>query len=290
VAGLAVQIAGDAIGGVAGKRAAVLGAGATGKLALHTLLTMGAAHVWLLNRSPERAATLTAAADAGSRVTPGPLNALPGVLREIDLLVCATAAAVPVVGQSVVAAAAAQREGRPLAIVDVAVPRDVEPSVRDVPGVTLLDLDDLEERCAVDAHGRKREMERAEARAREAAAECIAALRLRAVAPDIAALRQSAESIRQRELLRVAGKLRDLTPRERAAVEQLTYTIVQKLLHAPTVALRRTATTPSRRAVRERAAILAALSAAQGRRHDDSAVSPVGPSSTPPDAVPERGI
>src|SRR5205823_13978911 len=110
---------------------------------------------------------------------------------------------------------------------------------------------------------------RAEALARAAAEECVEALRLRTVAPDIAALRRGAEAIRQTELRRAAGKLRDLTPKEQAAVEQLTYTIVQKLLHAPTVALRRTAAAHPRRALREREAILAALSAAQRRRAKD---------------------
>jgi glutamyl-tRNA reductase len=266
VAGLAVQLAGDAAGGIAGRRAAVLGAGATGKLALQALLAAGATHVTLLNRSVERAERLVAQMGSAGRVAAGPLDDLPDVLRDVDLLICATAAAAPVVRHDVLAAAMAHRDGRTLAIADIAIPRDVDPAARELPGVSLIDLDDLEARCAVDAGGRQRELEQAEERARRAAEACVGALRLRLVGPDIAALRQHAEGIRQAELQRMAGRLRDLTPKEQAAVEQLTYTIVQKLLHAPTVALRRTAQQHPRRGTRERLAILSALSEGQRGR------------------------
>src|SRR5439155_23060878 len=128
LAGLAVHLAGQVAGGVAGKRAAVLGAGATGKLALQALLDAGAAHVTLLNRSVERAEQLLLSLGPAGRTTAASLDRLPSALRDVDLLVCGTAAAMPVVGRELVAERMAGRAGRPLVIADVAVPRDVEPA------------------------------------------------------------------------------------------------------------------------------------------------------------------
>jgi glutamyl-tRNA reductase len=188
-------------------------------------------------------------------------------LVEADALVCATASPVELVSAAAVAGAVRQRRGRLLVVVDIAVPRDVEPAVRALPGVRLIDLDDLEARCALDGAARRRELERAEALAREAAEACMAALRVREAVPDIVALRQQAEAIRAAELRRAAGRLSRLAPDERAAVEQVTHAIVQKLLHPPTVALRRATASRSAAARRARATILGSLQLARSEVH-----------------------
>jgi glutamyl-tRNA reductase len=235
---------------------AVLGAGVTGKAAARALAATGASRIRLLNRSLERATDLAAGLALGDRAVPGTLDDLPEALAECDAVVCATAASRPVVLASDVASALARRPGRRLVLVDIAVPRDVEPEVRGLPGVTLLDLDDLEARCALDAHDRRREVERIEAVATAEAEDCAAALRARRAIPDIVALRRRADAIRRGEWRRFAGRLQRLSPAERAAVEQMTHAIVQKLLHPPTVALRHTETR------REREALVEALGAA----------------------------
>jgi glutamyl-tRNA reductase len=274
VAAIAVHVAQQEVAGP-GRRmramdVAVLGAGVTGKAAARALAATGASRIRLLNRSPERAVALAGELALGDRVVPGTLDELPQALAECDAIVCATAASRPVVLASGVASALARRSGagqprggdssrlagRRLVLVDIAVPRDVEPEVRGLPGVTLLDLDDLEARCALDVHARRREVERIEAVARAEAEDCAAALRARRAIPDIVALRRRADAVRQGEWRRFAGRLQRLSPAERAAVEQLTHSIVQKLLHPPTVALRRTETR------RERAALVEALGAA----------------------------
>jgi glutamyl-tRNA reductase len=123
-------------------------------------------------------------------------------------------------------------------------PRDIEPTVRDTPGVTLIDLDDLERLCPVDVESRNAERQHAEGLAAEEADRLAEWLRFRAVSPAITELRTYAEAIRRTELRRSAARLRDLTPDQIAAVEALTSGIVNKLMHGPTVALRDAATRP----------------------------------------------
>jgi glutamyl-tRNA reductase len=126
----------------------------------------------------------------------------------------------------------------PLVLLDIALPRDIDPQVRDLPGVTLIDLDDLERLCPVDTPTRKAEQQRAEMLAGEETDRLVEWLRSRAVSPVIAELRTYAEAVRTAELRRSAGRLRDLTPEQVAAVDALTSGIVNKLMHGPTVALR----------------------------------------------------
>src|SRR5262249_42749787 len=165
-------------------------------------------------------------------------------LREAVLVVGATASRQPVVSFAAVAAALDARDGRPLVLLDVALPRDIDPRARELHRATLIDLDDLERLCPVDAHDRSAERRRAEALAAEEADRLADWLRFRAVSPAIAELRGYAETIRKGELRRSATRLRDLTPEQIAAVEALTAGIVNKLMHGPTVALRDAASRP----------------------------------------------
>jgi glutamyl-tRNA reductase len=244
VARIAVERAGGVLGGLEGRRAAVLGAGVTGQEALRALLNAGVAHATLLNRSRRRLVE-TGSAFPPARVSAATLEALPRILAEVDVLVCATASPEPVVSAASIAAALSARAGRPLVLVDIAIPRDVEPASRALAGVRLLDLDDLASHCVADAPARRAAMERADTQAHEAAQAFMAELRVRAAAPEIAALRAHAETIRTAELRRAQKHLAGLTPREQAAIEHLTRTILQKLVHSPTVALRRAAAAPA---------------------------------------------
>jgi glutamyl-tRNA reductase len=129
-------------------------------------------------------------------------------------------------------------------LLDIALPRDVEPAARDVAGVTLIDLDDLERLCPVDSSTRQAEHQRAEALVLEEAERVAEWLRFRAISPTIAELRTFAEAVRTSELRRSASRLRGLTPEQIAAVDALTSGIVNKLMHGPTVALRDAARSP----------------------------------------------
>jgi glutamyl-tRNA reductase len=118
------------------------------------------------------------------------------------------------------------------------VPRDVDPAVRNVAGVQLLDLDDLEQMCPMDSELRRTEVSAAERAALDEAAHIERWVRMRTFVPAVVELRERGEEIRTLELRRAERRLRDLTPEQRAAVEAVTGAIVNKLLHGPTVLLR----------------------------------------------------
>jgi glutamyl-tRNA reductase len=204
------------------------------RAAAEALLAAGA-RVRVLNRTPAHAqrliAKLTRAVEVDS------LDSLASALGEAALVVGATASRSPVVDRSTVESALAARTS-PLVMLDIALPRDVDPVVRGLAGVTLIDLDDLERLCPVDVSTRRAEQDHAEALAAEEADRLSAWLRFRAVSPAIAELRTYAEAIRANEMRRSATRLRDLTPEQLAAVDALTASIVNKLMHGPTVALR----------------------------------------------------
>jgi glutamyl-tRNA reductase len=217
------------------KSVLVLGAGGMAKAAAQTLLA-GNAQVILLNRTVEHAARL--AQSLGPGVRSDTLDALPRLLPRAAMLVGATASRQPLITASMLTDALVGRTETRLVIVDIAVPRDVEPSVRNLAGVQLLDLDDLEQMCPMDSELRRTEVSAAEQSALDEAAHIDRWLRMRAFVPAVVELRERGEEIRTLELRRAQGRLRDLTPEQRAAVDAVTGAIVNKLLHGPTVLLR----------------------------------------------------
>jgi glutamyl-tRNA reductase len=220
--------------GVESQLAVVLGAGVMARAATEALLAAGA-RVRMLNRTPAHAERVVA--NLRGTVEVDRLEALPAALRDAVLVVGATAARSAVVSFDEVQTAISGRS-QPLVILDIGLPRDVDPRVRSIDGVTLIDLDDLERMCPVDTPTRRAEEEHAEALAIEEADRLAEWLRFRAVSPAITELRTYAETIRTGELRRSAARLRDLTPEQVEAVEALTNGIVNKLMHGPTVALR----------------------------------------------------
>jgi glutamyl-tRNA reductase len=262
IATAGVNVARRALAGsLRGRLAVVLGAGVMARAASEALVGHGA-RVRVLNRTPARAERLMA--HLGAAIEVGSLDALPQALAEAVLIVGATASRQPVLSSEALASSLAHRSGAPLVVLDVALPRDVDPRARDLPGVTLIDLDDLERLCPVDADSRNAEQHRAEALAVEEAERLAEWLQFRAVSPAIAELRIYAEGIRKSELRRSASRLRDLTPEQIAAVEALTAGIVNKLMHGPTVALRDAAARPGGLG-RSRSRILRVLRPPRGR-------------------------
>lgn len=221
----------------------VLGAGAMAKSAARALVTAGAQPIFV-NRTPQHAQSVVR--ELGLKADVASLADLPDLLERADLVVAATAARQPVVDLAVVEAAMAKRGERPLVLVDIAVPRDVDPRVRALRGVHLINLDDLERLCPVDVTARRSELQRVDDMAGREADSIANWLRVRAVSPAIAELRDYGERIRARELRRSARRLGALTDDQRAAVDALTESIVNQLLHGPTVALRESAVHPRR--------------------------------------------
>ena len=224
VASAGVHVAQRSIAeGLADKPVVVLGAGVMARAAAESLVAAGA-RVRLLNRTAGHAEAV--AAHLGGEVSIGSLDDLPRALEEAVLIVGATASRVPIVEAEAVHRAVARRRGRPLVLLDIAVPRDVDPNVRGLPGVQVLDLDELERECPLDVTARRAEIERAEALATEEAERIADWLRVRAVGPAIVELRGYAEEVRVAEIRRSSTRLKGLTPEQGAAIEALTAGIV----------------------------------------------------------------
>jgi glutamyl-tRNA reductase len=227
----AARLAREVVGELDGRRVLVIGAGKMGGLAAESFLALGADRVFVANHRIERAEEL-ARRFGGEAV---PFERIGDQLARADVVLSSTRCPQVVLHAADVAPALARRGGRPLLLVDIAVPRDLDPAIADLDGCTLYDLDALGT-VALDAAVRRDEQMRAAgAVVSEEAAAFAEWLRALDVVPVVAALRRRGEEIRTRELARLEPRLRELSPRERESVEMLTAQIVNKLLHEPTV-------------------------------------------------------
>jgi glutamyl-tRNA reductase len=233
-----LRVAGEQLGGLEGRRALLVGAGGAARLAGRALGQAGAGELVVANRTPATGAAL--ARTIGGRAVP--LDQIADELAQADLVVAATAGTTPTVNRATVAAALARRarpgpQGPPpgpLVVLDLGVPRDVEPEVRGLPGVVLADLDGLRAVLETDEEPR-REVERVRALIAEETAAFMGGQREARLAPTIRALRARAEQVRQQELAKASARLAGLDERQRAAVEAVTRGLVNKLLHDPMV-------------------------------------------------------
>ena len=239
VSSAAVEMVGDRLGDIAGLRVLVVGAGEMGEGVAVALVGAGATHITVTNRTHERAVTL--AERVHGHVVP--YTDLATALAQADVLLTCSRAGTVVVDAELVAAARA-RVDSPMLVVDIAVPRNVEPAVAAVPRVTLLDLDDLRDWADRGIEARQHEAEHVRTIVRDEVERFAVESMARQAAPLVAALHERAEQIRAAELDRFAAKLSGLGPTERAAVEALTKGIVAKLLHHPSVRLKDDAGTP----------------------------------------------
>ena len=226
-AALAQQVFGD----LEGRRILIVGAGKVGELAARNLLSRGAEIAFVANRTADRATEL--AERLGSR--PLSLDDVAAELERADVVVSSTSAPGFVITREQVRRGVAARRGAPLFLIDLAVPRDVEPTVAELEGCFLYNIDDLEAVVAESLAGRRREAERAETIVAAEAARFRDWQASLDVVPAIASLREHAEAIRTAELAKAEGRLGGLSESERRTVESLTSQIVNKLLHGPIV-------------------------------------------------------
>jgi glutamyl-tRNA reductase len=227
----AVELAEQRFGSLSGATLLVLGAGDMGEGMAVALASKGVGSVLVANRTWDKAEAL-ACRVGGEAVH---LGGLASALADVDVLLTSTGASSVLVEVGDLAPVMAGRSGRPLLIVDVAVPRDVDPGVAELAGVTLLDMDDLREFAARGMETRRREIARVEAIVDDEVSRYTAVSTARELAPLVVSLRDWAEGVRAGELERYSARLAALSPEQREAVEGLTRAIVQKLLHSPTV-------------------------------------------------------
>jgi glutamyl-tRNA reductase len=232
VAASAVDLAAEALRSLEGKRALLFGAGRMSELAARDLCRRKA-EVVVSSRTLESAQEL--AERIGGRAAP--FDAVAVELIEADLVISATRCPYPILH-----AEAIQARSKPLVLVDIAVPRDLDPEIAKLDGCTLYDIDALGGGLV----GREEDVREAERIVAEEAAHFAEWRRSRGAAPAIAALRRHAEEIRTEELARAEPRLAELSERERKADETLTAQIVNKLLHAPTVHAKESGSEPLR--------------------------------------------
>jgi glutamyl-tRNA reductase len=238
----AVALVRERLGGsLEGYDVLMVGAGEVGEgIAAALAASVQARRVVVANRTRDRAVALA------GRVSGEPveLAALAEALADADVVLTSTGSPSVLLEASDVAPVLARRRGRPLLIMDVAVPRDVDPGVGVLPGVTLLDMDDLRSFAETGMAGRRGEVAGVRALIAEELERYLDITAARGVAPLVTALRARAEGIRTNELNRYRSRLDGLDPHQREAVEALTQGILGKLLHAPTVQLKEAAGTP----------------------------------------------
>ena len=237
ISSAAVELAKKIFGSLDGRRALVLGAGEMSEVTLECLRSEGVQSCVVANRSFDRAAEL-AERWQGRAVH---WESLGEELPRADIVICSTAAPHPVLTRERLRAALPGGAKRPLCIIDIAIPRDVEPRVGDEANVFLYNIDDLQQ-IVDDSLGRRRgEIPAAEAIITGAADEFWSWYVSLAAVPTIRDLREHGESLRRAEVERALRRLGHLSPEDREAVEALTRSLMNKLLHAPTVRLRKAA-------------------------------------------------
>jgi glutamyl-tRNA reductase len=227
-AALAEQVFGD----LGGRAVLVVGAGTAGELAIKSLVARGATIAFVANRTAERAEELTAR--FGGR--PIPLDEVAGCLEHVDVVLSSTSAPGWTLTRADVERSLHPRKGRPLFLIDLAVPRDLEPEIHELDGCYLYDIDDLEAVVAETLAGRRREAERAEAIVAGEAERFRDWTASLDVVPAITSLRARAEQIREAELERAK-----LSGAERRAAESVSSAVLNKLLHLPTIRMKQAA-------------------------------------------------
>ena len=232
----AVSLAKKIFGQLAGRRVLVVGAGEMGKLTAVHLQAQGVESVVITSRTTAHAQQL--AEEVGGTVSAW--DALPLALADADIVITSTGSPTPILSKTQVKAAMPASRTRPLFIIDIAVPRDVDPHAADIEQVFLYNIDDLQAIVRENMQRRGAEVSRAEQIVEEEVHKFKSWYRAREAVPTIVALRQRFEAIRKAELERLDSKLAALPPEARDRVDEVTRLIVEKLLVRPTEQLKAT--------------------------------------------------
>jgi glutamyl-tRNA reductase len=232
VASVAVELARGQLGDLAGRRAVVIGAGKHGTLTARALADAGVKTIFVASRAWERAEDL--ARRFGGRAVR--FESMRDELARADLLLTCTSCPQRLVSAADLAAAAS---GRAIVVVDAAVPRDVEPAARALPGVTLYDMDDIQRATQWGLAGRAREAERAAPIVEEEVERFARWLCSLEVVPTISALRTRGLAAAERAVRENEGRWHSLTDEDRRRVDLMVRAVVSDLLHEPTLRLRR---------------------------------------------------
>jgi glutamyl-tRNA reductase len=236
----AVELARKIFGSLAHKTIMIVGAGKMSELAARHLRRSGAAHVFVTNRTHERAVEMAKLFQG----TPVEYTRFTAMLPEVDILIASSGAPHYILHKDEMQRVIAARRNRPMFLIDIAVPRNIEPEVNQIDNVYLYDIDDLGEVVNANLRERLKEAEHAEALVAEEVERTMARLKVAEVTPTIVGLQEQLEQIRVGELEKVRRRYGPFTPRQEEALEALTRGIVNKVAHGPISELRNHAGRP----------------------------------------------
>jgi glutamyl-tRNA reductase len=236
----AVELARKIFGSLSGRTVMIVGSGKMSELAARHLRRSGASHIFVTNRTHERARELAAVFQG----TPIEYNRFLGILPEVDILIASSGAPHYILSKDEMQRVIAARRNKPAFLIDIAVPRNIEPAVNELDNVFLYDIDDLQGVVNANLRERIKEAERAEELVAQEVERMMARLKVQEVAPTIVSLQEQLEQIRTAEIERMRRKFGVLTAEQEEALETLTRGIINKIAHGPISELRRHAGRP----------------------------------------------
>jgi glutamyl-tRNA reductase len=240
VSSLAASLAERVVHPIAAAQIVILGAGEMAELAVEALRKRGASRILIVNRTLERTHAIASRWEA--QITT--FENLEAALTSADILISSTGAPHTILSAEMVRHAMEARPQRPLFLIDIAVPRDIDPDAAHIPHVKLYDMDNLNAKLEYSLAERMSEVPQVKTILEEEIQEFAGYLKSLEMIPIIADIRQQAESIRQEMLEKTLRRLPDLTEAERVRIEAMTQALVKQILHAPTHRLRAEASSP----------------------------------------------
>ena len=234
VSSIAVELAEQVLGDLCSRRVLVIGAGENGEVTARALADRGVHSIFVANRRYDRAIGL-AARFGGEAVR---FDDLPKLLVEADIVVSCTASPHQIIGREELALMLEERAGRPLMMIDIAVPRDIDPSVRDLPGLALYDMDDLQHAVARNMSGREAEAVKAERLIDQEVERYSRWFGSLEIVPTITALRERGDEIVSQVLRENDGRWESLSDNDRRRLELMARALMSRLLHEPTLRLK----------------------------------------------------
>jgi len=224
---MAVELGKKIFDSLKGHTILLIGAGEMAELSARHLLNAGASRLLITNRTEESAKRLATEFDGIA----APFEDLEKTLADADIVICSTGSPTFVVTEEMVRKSRERRRNRPMCLIDISVPRNIDPNAGNVPNVFVFDIDDLESVISSNIREREREAERAELIVQSEVMQFQQSLRLMDVGPTIGALREKLQDVARTELERQRKRLGPLTPDQEAAVEQLLMATVNKISH-----------------------------------------------------------
>ena len=230
----AVELAKKIFSDLSQKSVLLVGAGEMAKLAAQHLVNQGVHRVMITTRDAHSASVLVQRFN-GVQI---PFDEFRGEMARADIVLCSTGASHYLIRTEDVQQAVRRRMNRPIFLIDIAVPRNIDPAIKDIDNAFLFDIDDLEARVEENRGGRRREAAKAERLVEEEVGTILQWMRSLQVTPTIVSLRKRAEDIKRVEIEKAMSRLTTLTPQERGVIEGLASAIVNKLLHGSLVTLK----------------------------------------------------